>query len=135
MLRPCRLAALGLLLAFGAVGCGGGGGASPSGTGGSTSVGVAGGNLGTASVVIDANDQNKFVPATQSVTVGEVIEWKNVGVVGHNIVFSDADAASLNDPVLAGGGVWEVRFSRAGTYTYTCTIHIAMDGTIVVSSG
>ena len=121
------------LLALCAVGCGGGA-ASPSVSSSSSTVGVAGGNLGTPGVVIDANDQNKFVPETQDVKIGEVIEWKNVGVVGHNIVFSDTDAASLNDPVLAGGGVWEVKFTKPGTYNYTCTIHIAMDGTIVVGS-
>ena len=100
----------------------------------STTVGIAGGNLGTPGVIIDANDQNKFVPETENVTVGEIIEWKNVGKVAHNIVFADADAQSLNDPVLASGGVWEVKFTQAGTYNYTCTIHIAMDGTIVVGS-
>ncbi len=94
-------AVLALLIALGAAGCGGGA-PSPTGSSSSTSVGIAGGNLGTPGVVIDANDQNRFVPATQSATVGEIIEWKNVGVVGHNIVFSDTDAAPLNDPVLGG---------------------------------
>jgi len=127
-----RLAAVALLIALGAAGCGGGT-TTPTGSS-STAVGIAGGNLGTPGVVIDANDQNKFVPETQSVTVGEIIEWKNVGKVGHNIVFADADAQSLNDPVLAAGGVWEVKFTQPGTYNYTCTIHIAMDGTNVVGS-
>ncbi len=133
MLTSSRLAVLALLPALGAVGCGGGA-PSPTGSSSSSTVGIAGGNLGTPGVVIDANDQNKFVPATQSATVGEIIEWKNVGAVGHNIVFADTDAQSLNDPVLAGGGVWEVKFTQPGTYNYTCTIHIAMDGTIVVGS-
>jgi len=135
MLSPRRLAALTLLLALGAAACGGGG-TPPTASGASTSVGTAGGNLGTPGVIIDANDQLKFDPVTQNVTVGEIVEWKNVGAIAHNIVFKDADAQSLNDPDLAGnGGVWEVKFTKAGTYDYTCTIHLAMDGTIVVGSG
>ena len=134
MLTTSQLAVLALLITLGAAGCGGGA-TSPTGSSTSTSVGIAGGNLGAPGVVIDANDQNKFVPETENVNVGEIIEWKNVGKVGHNIVFADADAQSFNDPVLASDGVWEVKFTQAGTYNYTCTIHIAMDGTIVVGTG
>ena len=122
-----------MLLTLGLVACGGG--TSPTTSTGTGSVGVAGGNLGTPGVIIDATDQLKFVPETQNVTVGEIVEWKNIGAIAHNIVFADSDAQSLNDPVLAAYGVWEVKFTKPGTYKYTCTIHIAMDGTLIVSSG
>lgn len=98
----------------------------------SPAIGIAGGKLGAAAVVIAATDQNIFDPAMQEATVGEIIEWKNTGSVTHNLVFSDA---SIGDPVLAGGGVWQVKFTVAGTYQYSCTIHYAMVGTIVVRPG
>jgi plastocyanin len=129
MVRVRIMAALSLVT-LGVAACSG---TSPSASTG-PSIGVAGGRLGTAAVVIQATDQDTFNPATQKVTVGEIIEWKNMGSVAHNIIFP-ADA-SINDPVIeGGGGVWQVKFTTAGTYQYSCTIHTGMVGTIIVSSG
>lgn len=116
---------------LGMVACGGGG--LPIASRGSSAVGVAGANLGTPAVIISATDQNIFEPATQDATVGEIIEWKNTGSVTHNLVFSSD--ASIGDPALEGGGVWQVKFTVAGVYRYSCTIHYAMVGTIDVSPG
>jgi plastocyanin len=110
-----------------------GSGASPTASMSSPTIGVAGGRLGAAAMVIAATDQNIFDPAMQVASVGEIIEWKNTGSVTHNLVFSYD--ASIGDPVLAGGGVWQVKFTVAGTYQYSCTIHYAMVGTIVVRPG
>jgi plastocyanin len=130
MVRARLIAALSLL-ALGVVACGGS--TSPTATV-SSALGVAGGHLGTPAVTIQATDQDTFNPVTQKVTVGEIIEWKNVGSVAHNIVF--ADDATIGDPVLeGGGGVWQVKFTVAGTYQYSCTIHTGMVGTIEVSAG
>ncbi len=118
-------------LTLGVVACGGS--RIPIASMGSPPIGIAGGNLGTAGVVISATDQNVFEPATQDATVGEIIEWKNTGSVTHNLVFSSD--ASISDPVLESGGVWQVKFTVAGVYRYSCTIHYAMIGTIDVSPG
>jgi plastocyanin len=61
----------------------------------------------------------------------QVIEWTNPGTVAHTITFDTA--TSLSDPTIAPGGTWEVKFSKAGTYTYKCTIHPGMDGKLTVS--
>jgi plastocyanin len=127
-----RLVAALALLTLGMTACGGA--TSPGTSTDSASIGVAGGHLGTPTVVIAATDQNTFNPVTERVRVGEIVEWKNDGSVAHNIIF--ADDASIGDPVIeAGGGVWQVKFTVAGTYQYSCTIHTGMVGTIVVSSG
>lgn len=118
------------LLLLGVAACGGGA-TSPSASTSSQAIGVAGGNLGAAALIISATDMNTFDPATQHATVDEIIEWKNTGSVAHNIVFGDD--ASISDPVLAGGGVWQVKFTIPGTYQYSCTLHTGMVGTIVVS--
>jgi plastocyanin len=121
------------------VGCGGGSTSSPP-TSGATSapagtsapaVGVAGANLGTATVKIAATGQLSFVPAMQTAHVGDIIQWTNTGSVEHTITF-DAQP-SLSDPSLQPGGQWEVKFTTAGTYQYRCSIHANMLGTIVVS--
>ncbi len=119
------------LLTLGVVACGGSG--TPTASTSSSAIGVAGGKLGTAAVIISATDENTFDPVMQDATVGEIIEWKNIGSVTHNLVFSSD--ASISDPVLASGGVWQVKFTRAGVYQYSCTIHYGMVGTIVVSPG
>ena len=118
-------------LALGVVACGGSG--TPIASTSSSAIGIAGGNLGTAGVIISATDQNTFDPVMQDATVGEIIEWKNIGSVTHNLVFS-SDAA-ISDPVLASSGVWQVKFNLPGVYQYSCTIHYAMVGTIVVRPG
>ena len=131
-MRSAGLLAAVVLVTLGMVACDGSG-TSPTASMSSPAIGVAGGKLGAAAVVIAATDQNTFDPAMQEATVGEIIEWKNTGSVTHNVVFSDD--ASIGDPVLAGGGVWQVKFTIAGTYQYSCTIHYAMVGTIVVRPG
>lgn len=118
-------------LTLGVVACGGGGASSASTD--ASAIGIAGGHLGTAAVIILATDQNIFEPARQDATVGEIIEWKNTGSVTHNLVFSSG--ASIGDPALESGGVWQVKFTVAGVYRYSCTIHYAMVGTIDVSPG
>jgi plastocyanin len=130
MISARLLAAL-TLLTLGVVACGGSG--TPIASTSSSAIGIAGGKLGTAAVIISATDQNTFDPVMQDATVGEIIEWKNIGSVTHNLVFSSD--ASISDPVLASGGVWQVKFTLPGVYQYSCTIHDGMVGTIVVSPG
>lgn len=103
----------------------------PGGGGGGSSVGSAGTNLGPPAVNVAATDQLQFSPSSQTAKVGQVIEWKNTGSVAHTITFDTA--TSLSDPTIAPGGTWEVKFTKPGTYTYKCTIHPGMTGSITVS--
>lgn len=107
-----------------------GGAETPSSSGGST-VGVAGGNLGAPAVKIAATGQLAFDPVMQTAHVGDIVQWSNTGSVEHTITFDSQSA--LSDPSLQPGGTWEVKFTTAGTYTYHCSIHPSMVGTIVVS--
>ena len=64
--------------------------------------------------------------------VGDIIEWMNAGSVLHTVTFDNH--SELNDDTLQGGGVWQVKFTVAGTYPYICTIHQPdMKGTITVT--
>jgi plastocyanin len=127
-----RLVAALALLVLGLAACGGA--TSPGTSTSASSIGVAGGHLGAPGVVIAATDQDVFDPVMETVTVGEIVEWKDTGSIAHNIIFT-ADS-SIGDPVLEGnGGEWQVKFTVAGTYPYSCTIHAGMVGTIVVTAG
>lgn len=129
MVSP-RLVASGALAIAVLAACGGSSSTPAAGTG-STSVGVAGANLGTATVMIAATGQLAFDPATQTAHVGDIVQWSNTGSVEHTVTFDGQP--SLSDPSLQPGGTWEVKFTTAGTYQYHCSIHPNMLGTIVVS--
>jgi plastocyanin len=87
----------------------------------------------TATTMIQATDQLTFAPEKASVHVGDVVEWVNNGTVTHTVTFNDH--TELNDDTLApNGGVWQIKFTLAGTYPYICTIHQpGMVGTITVT--
>jgi len=124
------LAGMGLALALGA--CGDStpvpNGSSSGGSGGG-SIGTAGKSVGTAKVMIKATDANQFDPKTQSAAVGDVVEWENSGTAGHNITFDDS---TVNDTAFGGGAKWQIKFTKAGSYKYQCTIHPGMTAEIDV---
>lgn len=120
-----------------AAGCGGS--SSPPSTGGTGSGGTgsapganAGASLGTATDKVQATDDLKFVPATSTAKVGDIVEWDNTGQVPHTITFASPND-SLSDSMLNPSQKWQVKFVTAGTYSYKCTIHPGMTGTITVS--
>jgi plastocyanin len=73
-----------------------------------------------------------FVPATQSIPAGAVITWINQDNTSHTST-SDVNAGvSWNSPSLAPGQAFTQRFDSPGIYTYHCSIHPTMHGTIIV---
>jgi cytochrome c oxidase subunit II len=88
-----------------------------------------------AAINVGETDALKFVPATITAKVGDVVEWKNGGTAVHNVVF-DNQAVPSSDPMIQGD-VFEVKFSKAGTYSYVCKFHETqnMRGTITVTGG
>src|ERR1700730_15704342 len=94
-------------------------------------VGTAGPNLGPPTVTVVATDQLAFSPASQNEHVGDIIQWTVPGTSSHTVTFDNH--SDLSDLSLLPGGTWEVKFTTAGTYAYTCTVHPGMNGTIVVS--
>jgi plastocyanin len=106
------------------------GSSSPAGSSSAAAVGSAGANLGTANETISASDALQFSPSATSAHVGDIVEWKNTGSVGHTVTFDSQ--SSLNDSALNAQGQWQVKFTAAGTYQYHCTIHPGMTGTVTV---
>jgi plastocyanin len=72
-----------------------------------------------------------FSPNSVTVPVGTEVKWTNLDSPGHNIT-SD-DGTTIKSPKLAQGESWSMVFSTPGTYTYFCSIHPSMKGTIVVT--
>ena len=85
----------------------------------------------TPDATVQAKDDLKFTPGTLSVGVGQTVEWINSGTVSHNITFDDPNSA-LTDATFDAGAKYAVKWTKAGNYTYKCTIHPGMTGEVDV---
>jgi plastocyanin len=72
-----------------------------------------------------------FNPPTISVLVGDTVTWTNRDAVGHT---TTSDTAVWDSPVLANGVSFSFRFTAAGTFTYHCSVHSFMKGTVIVQA-
>jgi plastocyanin len=130
--RPlAALAAEALLWTLAACGGGGGGATSP------TPPQQPGEPLPSATVSLrSATDAygsttNSFSPSSVRIVRGGTITWKNTSGVTHNVTFQAAAGAPENVPNHASGENTR-KFSTAGTFSYRCTIHSGMSGSVAV---
>jgi plastocyanin len=97
-------------------------------------------------VEIDGTPQFKWQPADVTVAPGGTVTFKIVGPTPHPVGSGSAppnddgrfDTAGCQADQLSGDGAsCTVRFAKAGTYPYFCTLHFGagMVGTITVGSG
>jgi len=70
-----------------------------------------------------------FSPATLTVKVGDTVTWTNQDGIGHS---ATADDKSFDTGILSQRRSRAVTFGKAGTYTYHCSPHPNMRGTIIV---
>jgi plastocyanin len=70
----------------------------------------------------------RFEPANVEVPVGKRVVWRWTDRVQHNVV---ADGAAFAPSKILNGGAYVIRFDKAGTYPYQCTLHDGMRGTVV----
>ena len=72
----------------------------------------------------------KFTPATVTIKVGATIDWTNHDDIGHTVSFA---GQGINSKVLQRNDRFSHTFDTPGTYTYICSIHPFMHGTVVVT--
>jgi plastocyanin len=87
----------------------------------------------------------QFSPAEISVKVGDTLTWENSNDIGHTIVSGtyEVDTAgqrttekadgTFDLEVAKKGDAVTHTFTKAGTFTYYCSIHKAMNGTVTVA--
>ena len=63
------------------------------------------------------------------VAVGTTVTWTNNDTIPHDSV---ADGGMWSSPILSPGQQFQFRLATAGTFTYKCTIHPSMVGTLTV---
>lgn len=71
-----------------------------------------------------------FNPSTLTIKVGDIVTWTNMDSVSHTIT-SDS-GTELSSQTFSNGESYSHTFNIAGTYTYHCTPHPNMKGTIIV---
>lgn len=78
-------------------------------------------------VVHVAMKNMKFSPATIEIKKGDTVEWKNDDMTPHTATSATFDSGSI-----ASDAAWQHTFKEAGNFSYSCTFHPVMKGTIIV---
>jgi amicyanin len=73
-----------------------------------------------------------FNPASVTVKAGTTVTWTNADSASHTVT---SDSGSLmKSALLATGQSYSVTFTTPGTFTYHCSVHPMMHGTVVVTN-
>jgi len=118
-----------LVVLAGCSGSGGGSSSAPSSSGGASSGGSSssGGAASGGTAVSIANFA--FDPASLTVKVGDTVTWTNKDSVAHTVT---ADDGSFKSEQIQPGAAYKFTFAKAGTFSYHCSIHPNMTGSITV---
>lgn len=93
---------------------------------GAVHAGSAAAGVAAAEVKID---NFTFTPATLTVPVGTQVTWTNRDDIPHTVV---SDDQSIKSKALDTDDKFAFTFTKAGTYTYFCSLHPKMKGKVVV---
>jgi plastocyanin len=85
-----------------------------------------GGAAGSAVAIKDFS----FDPIALTAKVGQEITWTNQGNASHTVTF---DTGGVDSGTLASGAPFKHTFDAPGSFTYHCTFHSSMTGTITVT--
>jgi plastocyanin len=75
-------------------------------------------------------DNTDYEPRDLTVPRGATVTWSFEEDLPHNVV---DDRGAFESPILQKGDAWSKTFDEAGTFTYYCTLHHIMQGTLVVA--
>src|SRR5579862_7535629 len=73
----------------------------------------------------------QFTPATMQVPQGTTVTWTNNGPSNHT---STSDSGAWDSGVVQPGKSFSFKFNTPGTFSYHCSIHPSMKGTITVAA-
>jgi len=70
-----------------------------------------------------------FTQPQIEIAVGTTVTWKNEDQLAHTVTATDK---GFDSGMIEPGSGWSHTFNQAGTFTYSCTPHPFMKGTVVV---
>lgn len=73
----------------------------------------------------------QYDPASLKIKVGDTVVWTNKDDRDHTVVASNNSFKSDN---IKPNGTFSFQFKSAGTFTYGCTYHPRMKGSIIVEA-
>ena len=76
-------------------------------------------------------DNFSFTPVTLTVAAGTTVTWTNRDDIPHTVVSAD-DPKTFKSKVMDTDEKFSFTFTKPGTYTYFCSVHPKMTGTVVV---
>ena len=83
-------------------------------------------------IVVGASNEGNgqfYLPLSLTVQVGKEVVWFNRDTAAHTVT---SDTAVFDSGNMPSGDVYRFTFKQAGTYTYHCSYHPWMKGTITV---
>jgi plastocyanin len=112
------------LAVIAAVGCFNESSLDPFGTGTNSTGGTGGGGGGDGSGASDTTSviifDNGYNPAAVTIAAGGSVTWVWTGNNAHGVSFDDG---SLAASTIQSVGTYKVRFPRAGSFSFFCTVH------------
>jgi plastocyanin len=73
-----------------------------------------------------------FDPPSLTIHVGDNVTWTNNANTVHTVSSDSGSNESFLSPALSKGDTYTHQFNKIGTFTYHCSIHPSMTGTIIV---
>jgi plastocyanin len=73
-----------------------------------------------------------FDPPALTVKSGTAVTWVNQDSATHTVVSDTGSPESFSSEPLSTGGTYTRTFTVPGTYSYHCSIHPSMKGTVTV---
>lgn len=97
-----------------------------------SSTSPASGAGGTQVKITEQGGKYGFSPTTLTVAKGTKVVWTNASDAPHTVT-SDTGTTLASSTIDPSGGTFSFTFTQPGTYSYHCTIHPYMKGTITVT--
>ncbi|HEY7801760.1 MAG TPA: plastocyanin/azurin family copper-binding protein, partial [Dehalococcoidia bacterium] len=82
----------------------------------------------------DSFSAKSYAPNPITINVGDSVTWTNNGPTTHTVTSDSGSAMSFDSGNLPAGQTFTETFPAAGTFTYHCTIHPSMTGSVVVQA-
>jgi amicyanin len=80
-----------------------------------------------------AIENSAFTPSKITIKKGTTVTWTNNDDMQHDVTPDDPTDEFKKSALLSKGGTYSVTFNTPGTYTYHCTPHPFMKGTVEVT--